>query len=275
MWVFSDAGTTATGERLYSFTHRTFLEYFAAAQLAYASDSPEQLAHALISATSGDASLVVAELAVQIKDRTSNDGAPRIYGALLDGCTQASGTILGLLALCLRSVDPSPRHVRELTRLLFEEARDADQARYSGVDLTGLAQPHGVPTVTRDALLNLMLESGSHRDIVADEVDNAVADVIRAGDRGLIVHSLRLAFSLAFGLPIGREQGLPYWRSRVASTMAAHRDSVVACARTDAHIRFMAVRHGLITTRQALELYSKPHVIEKKKSARAASNASW
>jgi len=34
MWVFSDAGTTASGERLYAFTHRTFLEYFAAAQLA-------------------------------------------------------------------------------------------------------------------------------------------------------------------------------------------------------------------------------------------------
>jgi predicted NACHT family NTPase len=44
MWVFSDAGTTATGEKLYAFTHRTFLEYFAAAQLAYDSDAPEKLA---------------------------------------------------------------------------------------------------------------------------------------------------------------------------------------------------------------------------------------
>ena len=44
MWVFSDAGTTAAGERLYAFTHRTFLEYFAAAYLAYDSDTPEQLA---------------------------------------------------------------------------------------------------------------------------------------------------------------------------------------------------------------------------------------
>ena len=30
LWVFNDAGTSATGERLYAFTHRTFLEYFAA-----------------------------------------------------------------------------------------------------------------------------------------------------------------------------------------------------------------------------------------------------
>lgn len=40
MWVFSDTGTTATGEKLYSFTHRTFLEYFAAARLAFDSDTP-------------------------------------------------------------------------------------------------------------------------------------------------------------------------------------------------------------------------------------------
>ena len=30
MWVFTDAGTTVSGQRLYGFTHRTFLEYFAA-----------------------------------------------------------------------------------------------------------------------------------------------------------------------------------------------------------------------------------------------------
>jgi hypothetical protein len=47
MWVFSDAGTTAAGERLYSFTHRTFLEFFAAAQLAYDSDTPDKLARTL------------------------------------------------------------------------------------------------------------------------------------------------------------------------------------------------------------------------------------
>ena len=40
LWVLSDAGTTATGETLYSFTHRTFLEYFSAAYLAYRCDTP-------------------------------------------------------------------------------------------------------------------------------------------------------------------------------------------------------------------------------------------
>ena len=46
-WVFSDAGTTSDGRRLYAFTHPTFLEYFAAAHLAAVHDSPEELAQAL------------------------------------------------------------------------------------------------------------------------------------------------------------------------------------------------------------------------------------
>lgn len=35
LWVFSDVGTTAAGESLYGFTHRTFLDYFAASRRLY------------------------------------------------------------------------------------------------------------------------------------------------------------------------------------------------------------------------------------------------
>ncbi len=83
LWVFSDAGTTATGEKLYSFTHRTFLEYFAAAYLAFASDTPELLARKLASRIAHNDWEVVGELAVQVKDRTSQEGARRIYAELL------------------------------------------------------------------------------------------------------------------------------------------------------------------------------------------------
>ena len=47
MWVLSDMGTAANGEKLYSFTHRTFMEYFTAVHLATVADTPEDLAHAL------------------------------------------------------------------------------------------------------------------------------------------------------------------------------------------------------------------------------------
>jgi len=47
-WVFCDAGTTESGESLYTFTHRTFLEYFTASYLIAVHDTPEQLAAILI-----------------------------------------------------------------------------------------------------------------------------------------------------------------------------------------------------------------------------------
>ena len=76
------AGMTATGEPLYTFTHRTFLEYFAAAQLAYESDTPEKLARALAPHAARGEWEIVAELAVQIKDSTSIEGAKRVYEVL-------------------------------------------------------------------------------------------------------------------------------------------------------------------------------------------------
>ena len=92
MWVFSEVGTTATGERLYAFTYRTFLEYFAASRLAYSCDTPEDLARALASHIARGEWDVVGELAVQIKDSTSQDGARRIYEVLSDESTRGSST---------------------------------------------------------------------------------------------------------------------------------------------------------------------------------------
>jgi predicted NACHT family NTPase len=119
MWVFSDAGTTASGDKLYAFTHRTFLEYFAAARLAFDSDTPEKLAHMLIPRVARGEWEVVGELAVQIKDSTSREGAKRIYEAMLDERRRRSpegrSEILQFLARTLRSVDPSPLVTRRLT----------------------------------------------------------------------------------------------------------------------------------------------------------------
>jgi predicted NACHT family NTPase len=47
-WVFTDTGSTADGELLYQFTHRTFLEYFTAAQLVRIYPRPSELAPVLI-----------------------------------------------------------------------------------------------------------------------------------------------------------------------------------------------------------------------------------
>lgn len=118
MWVFSDAGTTAVGEKLYSFTHRTFLEYFAAAHIAAISDRPEDLADLLAPRLAAGQWDVVGELAIQIKDHSSDRGADRIYGTLLDLTLDADKQVylLRFLSRCLDSARPSPANARILTR---------------------------------------------------------------------------------------------------------------------------------------------------------------
>src|SRR5262249_12374675 len=134
MWVFSDTGTAPSGANLYSFTHRTFLEYFAAAHLAYSCDTPEHLARSLAPHVTRNEWEVTGELAVQIKDHTSDDGARRIFAALLRDRRYRSLTsrsrMLQFLGRCLRSIDPPPQIIRQLGQeiLSFLLAGDPDDS---------------------------------------------------------------------------------------------------------------------------------------------------
>ena len=252
MWVFTEAGSTATGERLYAFTHRTFLEYFAAAQMAFGNDSPEQLAAALIPYIAHSESWVVAELALQIKDRTSDRGAPRIYAALLRERRGQSQVTLHFLALCLRSVDPSPQQVRELTRQLFTATCEA------GLEM-------GADPSLRLAWRELTSHRGTYHDVIVREIDTAVALAVGSGRTDLIVSSLRLILSLSDAFPPAMQRaGHPdqeAWTIRADSCLTAHGPAAIAAARADAYIRHGAVHAGLITVRQAMDMPGGPIVL--------------
>jgi hypothetical protein len=126
LWVFTEAGTTARGEPVYAFTHRTFLEYFAAAYLASIYDSPEQLARKLSERLARSEWDTVAQLAVQIKDHASERGAERVFQTLLTSrryrSAKAVGNILGFLGRCTAFAEPTPTTVQELAAQAFRHA---------------------------------------------------------------------------------------------------------------------------------------------------------
>ncbi len=64
-WVFTDTGTTKEGEALYQFTHRTFLEYFAAIHLTRTNPQPQDLFNVLRGDIETQQRIVVAEIAFQ------------------------------------------------------------------------------------------------------------------------------------------------------------------------------------------------------------------
>jgi hypothetical protein len=253
MWVFSDAGTTASGENLYSFTHRTFMEYFAAAYLAYGSDSPEQLARTLDPHVSQRTWDVVAEISIQIKDRTSSNGARRIYTTLLEKRRRspaARTNVLDFLAMCLRSVDPSPQVIRKLTRQIVSD--------FLGINGT----PRRVgPRPSWPQSLSRLLASGMpSRDAVADEIVTLIGEMADSGDAGMRLIGLRFGAWLPQALPANYRSKasaeLRFWTTHRNFIITAHASAITAAAQTDGGMRRIALEHGYITIEQALEMHS-------------------
>ena len=237
MWVFTDVGTTRSGERLYSFTHRTFLEYFAAAHLAFDSDSPEELAQRLAPRLERDEWPVVAELALQIKDRTSTDGARRAYAILLEHRTRgtkASANILRFLAITLRSVDPSAAMVRSLSRKVF----------------TSSATPgtRGVEPLVRTC--------GEHREVVMGELHEIMREAVDSGDSSRLRNCVRLVIDLPeapWGF-VSNDWDASFWETQCAELLREYAPVIVAASHTEDKMRKLALKSGLISIEEALSM---------------------
>jgi len=77
-WVFTETGTTKDGERLYQFTHRTFLEYFCAGHLARMHETTNKLWAVLRYRIAKREWDVVAQLTFQIKNKNSEGAGDRL-----------------------------------------------------------------------------------------------------------------------------------------------------------------------------------------------------
>lgn len=111
----------------------------------------------------------------------------------------------------------------------------------------------------------LLSHRGPYRDVIADEIDAAVARAVDSGREDLIMSSLRLSLSLCDALPLlpgrGDRSDREAWAARADSQLTAHRAAAIAAARADAYVRHGAVRAGLISVRQALDMPGGPTVL--------------
>jgi NACHT domain len=245
-WVFTDVGTDESGQKLYAFTHRTFLEYFAAAYLAYQNDTPEQLAATLLDNVTHGRWSVVAELAVQIKDRTSHDGAPRIYKAMLHNISvhsdEARAYLLGFLVDSLQSLDPSPQLIRQLTRLLLAETikagRSTNRSHDSTYSFNSWLDQWRDPSPWKNVLRTFFANCSSYRPTIVDEIENVLARLESSGDEDDRISSASLAASLTDAEELVQRQAA----------------LITTSAKTDAYVRNIALQHGLVTINQALEM---------------------
>ena len=249
MWVFSDQGTTASGEKLYAFTHRTFLEYFAAAQLAYDSDTPEKLARTLAPRVARGEWAVVGELAVQIKDSTSREGATRIYDLLLNERRKrhikGRSNVLQFLARTLRSVDPSPEVIRRLTRQTVDFLQSGDH------DAASSYLPLSWLLASCDRTLG----------IVDEEIVSRIDAMVKSEHQETHIFGLRLTTMLMFVFNV-HDAGAPklpassklvtHWRNRTDEMINTYKHAIIAAGREHIEIRYVALRQGFTTIGQML-----------------------
>ena len=237
MWVFSDAGTTASGEKLYAFTHRTFLEYFAAWHLAATSDAPEQLGEVLAPHIAAGEWGLVCELAMQIKGHGSDRAADRLYMTLLASTAtnknKNRGVALTFLVGCLKSTRPSPSTVRTLTSAIGDYI--------SQVTLRPGRPDYG-------PLREILTEITNYERIITSQWTDEVAAMIESGDPRVRSIGLRLSVGL------GSEGRSPGWRQWTLEQAQRYKDEIASLAVHDIWLRSMGLHTDAISIEQALAM---------------------
>ena len=116
-WVFTDTGTKKFGENLYQFTHTTFLEYFAAANLVRNSRTPDELLSVLSPRIARREWDVIAQLAFQLQSKKNLGAGDELLTKIVDqSLISEDGWNLSSFAVrCLQFIIPRPKVRRYIT----------------------------------------------------------------------------------------------------------------------------------------------------------------
>ncbi len=117
-WLLTQVGVSVKGQRLFGFTHRTFMEYFAGRRLARLATSPQDLAEKVAALLDAAVSEVVPQIALQSYDSMSDHGSDAALRFLLFDSVSLTGRpnlkYLPFAIDCLEFLVPRPRTTRSL-----------------------------------------------------------------------------------------------------------------------------------------------------------------
>ena len=232
-WVLSP-GVTASGENGCGFTHRTFLEYHAAAYIvAELRTTPGELAEFLNCRVAGGDWSVVDLLAVSVMEQKTSGAADRVYQILLEpGSTAADrGELLTFLAYLLDDAWPSSATARKLIREILRHRIGYDPERE-----------------TRHPLACLPAPRPGRQELICDEITSYVSAAAASGDRGAAADALRIILDLA------GNAGNPFWREWAAGQARRYQVEIGSASARSGELRTMALYAGAITMAQAIAM---------------------
>ena len=210
-WVFTDTGTEKDGERLYQFTHQTFLEYFTAVFLVRTHTTPESLLESLLAHIEEREWDVVAQLAIHRQHRQSEDAGDQVLSSLLAYTHNVENmkqwNVLDFTVRCLQFLVPSPQVVSNVTeKLILKLIQWGSERQKRGKPSFNLG--HGqkalsdVEYQTCNSLLSAAVEN---RTEIAHIIEQSLLEKIRNGEEEEKISAFALNDYL---------HGQPYIRAR-------------------------------------------------------------
>ncbi len=239
-WVFTDTGTTASGERLYEFTHRTFLEFFTAEHLVRTCRTPQDLAAELVPHIARAEWDIVAQLAFQLQDDNLEGAVDELLSSLLTAAAgpNAGGRyqLLGFAARSLAFLVPEPATLTNLTKQVVSQALDRSA---------------GDPEIDDEHLLRaLATVNWENRTIVAEALREVILEEATSANPR-IEALLEVGLHLDMALPGNDQSELhQFWRNAAATTAQAMAHSIEAAAQHNQNAAIDAISLGLLSPEQ-------------------------
>jgi hypothetical protein len=123
-WIFTDIGLNEQGEEHFSFTHRSFLEYFAAQHLVRTNLSPADLAEKLLPYILSAPSEILAQVCLNLVSQTTATGGSAVILELLRISRKLTPsntfTLLQFLVNCADSIPMNRKALSALLSLLLD-----------------------------------------------------------------------------------------------------------------------------------------------------------
>lgn len=209
-WVFTDAGTDREGEGLYQFTHRTFLEYFTALYLVRTHETTEELVETLMPRIRKREWDIVAQLAFQIKNRSSEGAKDKLLSYLLAPLTNLdeveAWSLLSFAARCLEFMEPSPKITRDITRAFIGRCISLrSQIKISKKNGNVITPNETIYNLLQEVFRALMAAGQHNRETIAESLKETIIEYVKTSQQLDAMAALEIAFHLDW--PIETEMG--------------------------------------------------------------------
>ncbi|MGI5416054.1 NACHT domain-containing protein [Actinomadura luteofluorescens] len=129
-WLLTKKGSSERGDRIFGFTHRTFMEYFAAEALVRRAASADVIVEDVVKAYESDPASVLADVIVQCFDEKQDRGAEQIISALIRPSRDKKLQYIRYLVLALRIINACPVNGVLADRLLKDMLRRCSSPPY-------------------------------------------------------------------------------------------------------------------------------------------------